>query len=455
MSLLEKLPLGLGNLFISDKFREHFSPEHSKELIDEVIDAVDLGKNISLKNESYDKYSENRVYNQEGFKETRGPKNLKVYDKLSLESDNAKSIKKLISESLQPTEEYINAQKKFKRDFDTLNEINQKSTIFNAQSKIKAVIEITQEGRKSIVAQQKKEVDALTNKLNENLEKLRTTLGLADNPADNDITKKTITAMVKDLQESHRKQLETFDNNNRDQENKLHVHANAVLNQKIFLEKLRENNPDMEKAFREIDQNKNPNAQNNTIMSTSAQNVSLKHINIEDVKKIVNHLAKHEITKVGNTYQIKIDNYLWSILKLNPLYHLDPRGSTEAGYRTMAHSIKLLDPESGIEFAVNFDPESTAVEEAQKVYRACREAGFADEDIVVKVNGKKMEKDKIFEKCPSKLQLIETKAEQYKEENVDIKVPFDKANASTVREEIKRIQQEQDELDKPNQNNII
>ncbi|HHS7961794.1 TPA: Dot/Icm T4SS effector Ceg25, partial [Legionella pneumophila] len=351
------------------------------------------------------------------------------------------------------TEKFKTAQKNFTESTSTFKELTKLiPSKFRAQDLVGTMKELTDDARKAIIEQQAHEIQMLKEKLDPQKEgqagnyvsDFKKALGLKDN----DEVKKVTEGLIKELEETHKKQLGEFDKSTSDSLNQLHKASASESSEYLFLANLYENNKEMrqtlEKLYAKERQRKGLPPESTTVQVGISENkIDLNGIKLKDIP-VIKSITGREI------HQQPDGSFAIQMPMINPFYYQDPRQNVKTDMMLIAQAIKASGYDS-IEMNCNFpNSEKVAMERGRQAFAACIEAGFPVDKITINVNGKPMKADELFKEHPKTYQDIMSRASKISKDYEDIKAPKTSTapvNTVVVKQEIAalRTKQQQEE----------
>ncbi|TIE05537.1 hypothetical protein DIZ66_13385 [Legionella pneumophila] len=443
MAFYNSIPL-IGKHLKSESRAKKYTSEEFKRLEREYRDHIGLPENSSFSSDAFDKLVSSRVDDFRAFPKTNLPGGLLFHDKLkeanTTEGDNIRDV--LSKTVLAPTEKFKTAQKNFTESTSTFKELTKLiPSKFRAQDLVGTMKELTDDARKAIIEQQAHEIQMLKEKLDPQKEgqagnyvsDFKKALGLKDN----DEVKKVTEGLIKELEETHKKQLGEFDKSTSDSLNQLHKASASESSEYLFLANLYENNKEMrqtlEKLYAKERQRKGLPPESTTVQVGISENkIDLNGIKLKDIP-VIKSITGREI------HQQPDGSFAIQMPMINPFYYQDPRQNVKTDMMLIAQAIKASGYDS-IEMNCNFpNSEKVAMERGRQAFAACIEAGFPVDKITINVNGKPMKADELFKEHPKTYQDVK-----------DIKAPKTSTapvNTVVVKQEIAalRAKQQQEE----------
>ncbi|HAU2240239.1 TPA: hypothetical protein JBK70_05610 [Legionella pneumophila] len=454
MAFYNSIPL-IGKHLKSESRTKKYTSEEFKRLEREYRDHIGLPESSSFSSDAFDKLVSSRVDDFRAFPKTSLPGGLLFHDKLkdanTTEGDNIRDV--LSKTVLAPTEKFKTAQKNFTESTSTFKELTKLiPSKFRAQDLVGTMKELTDDARKAILEQQAHEIQMLKEKLDPQKEgqsgnyvsDFKKALGLKDN----DEVKKVTEGLVKELEESHKKQLSEFDKSTSESLTQLHKASASESTEYLFLANLYENNKEMrqtlEKLYAKERERKGLPPESTTAhVGISAQKIDLSGIKLKDIP-VIKSITGREI------HQQPDGSFTINMPMINPFYYQDPRQNVKTDLMLLAQAIKASGYDS-IEMNCNFpNSEKVAMERGRQAFAACIESGFPVDKITINVNGKPMKAEELFKEDQKTYQDIMSRASKVSKDYEDIKAPKTSTgpiNTVVVKQEIAalRAKQQQEE----------
>ncbi|HAT8750401.1 TPA: Dot/Icm T4SS effector Ceg25 [Legionella pneumophila] len=454
MAFYNSIPL-IGKHLKSESRAKKYTSEEFKRLEREYRDHIGLPENSTFSSDAFDKLVSSRVDDFRAFPKTNLPGGLLFHDKLkeanTTEGDNIRDV--LSKTVLAPTEKFKTAQKNFTESTSTFKELTKLiPSKFRAQDLVGTMKELTDDARKAIIEQQAHEIQMLKEKLDPQKEgqagnyvsDFKKALGLKDN----DEVKKVTEGLIKELEETHKKQLGEFDKSTSESLNQLHKASASESSEYLFLANLYENNKEMrqtlEKLYAKERQRKGLPPESTTVQVGISENkIDLNGIKLKDIP-VIKSITGREI------HQQPDGSFAIQMPMINPFYYQDPRQNVKTDMMLIAQAIKASGYDS-IEMNCNFpNSEKVAMERGRQAFAACIESGFPVDKITINVNGKPMKADELFKEHPKTYQDIMSRASKISKDYEDIKAPKTSTapvNTVVVKQEIAalRAKQQQEE----------
>ncbi|HAT1594937.1 TPA: Dot/Icm T4SS effector Ceg25 [Legionella pneumophila] len=456
MAFYNSIPL-IGKHLKSESRTKKYTSEEFKRLEREYRDHIGLPESSSFSSDAFDKLVSSRVDDFRAFPKTSLPGGLLFHDKLkdanTTEGDNIRDV--LSKAVLAPTEKFKTAQKNFTESTSTFKELTKLiPSKFRAQDLVGTMKELTDDARKAILEQQAHEIQMLKEKLDPQKEgqagnyvsDFKKALGLKDN----DEVKKVTEGLVKELEESHKKQLGEFDKSTSESLNQLHKASASESSEYLFLANLYENNKEMrqtlEKLYAEERKRKGLPPESTTVQVGISENkIDLNGIKLKDIP-VIKSITGREI------HQQPDGSFAIQMPMINPFYYQDPRQNVKTDMMLIAQAIKASGYDS-IEMNCNFpNSEKVAMERGRQAFAACIEAGFPVDKITINVNGKPMKAEELFKEDQKTYQDIMSRASKISKDYEDIKAPKTSTgpiNTVVVKQEIATLRAKQQQEEQP------
>ncbi|HAT6979190.1 TPA: hypothetical protein JAN54_13015 [Legionella pneumophila] len=456
MAFYNSIPL-IGKHLKSESRTKKYTSEEFKRLEREYRDLIGLPENSSFSSDAFDKLVSSRVDDFRAFPKTSLPGGLLFHDKLkeanTTEGDNIRDV--LSKTVLAPTEKFKTAQKNFTESTSTFKElIKLIPSKFRAQDLVGTMKELTDDARKAILEQQAHEIQMLKEKLDPQKEgqsgnyvsDFKKALGLKDN----DEVKKVTEGLVKELEESHKKQLGEFDKSTSESLTQLHKASASESTEYLFLANLYENNKEMrqtlEKLYAKERERKGLPPESTTAhVGISAQKIDLSGIKLKDIP-VIKSITGREI------HQQPDGSFTINMPMINPFYYQDPRQNVKTDLMLLAQAIKASGYDS-IEMNCNFpNSEKVAMERGRQAFAACIESGFPVDKITINVNGKPMKAEELFKEDQETYRDIMSRASKVSKDYEDIKAPKTSTgpiNTVVVKQEIAALRAKQQQEEHP------
>ncbi|CEG57378.1 hypothetical protein [Legionella fallonii] len=459
--ILGRIPL-IGPLLKSNSRLKMFTPEEKLKLNAEYRNALGLGDKATFSDAAFDAFNKGSFRDLNQFEKTKCPDGKTILEKLGASNlgpdsdhkENVAYVRSSMKAILEPTPEFTQAQQDYKDSIAVFQDLKKKvPKEIRAEALIGLMTEIKDEAITAIEAQHKKEKDQLEElfKDDENLkEALTQTLGLSGD-ADLKVVKDNL---MKDLEESHKTQLDEFKKSTTESVTALHKAAAAQNNHLIFIANLHKNNKEMRDEINRIAAQNRANLPPDPTTVTigiNPKHMTLSGVTVDQLPMIKSLTGKEIKQSKPGTFEIE---FSWSISPSEFLYNQDPRQNHLTDMTLMAEAVRASGYDT-VTFDVNIDPDSVAMERARQAYEGAINAGFPrqankkpDKDdepdhIVIMVNGKEMRADELFKGHESRLQEIHKKSEKIESELKDINEFKPRTlDTTTARAEMERLRDE-------------
>lgn len=406
MPFYNDLPL-IGKYLRSQRLVNSISPEKQKALEAEYREAIGLGDKVTFGSDAFNTLDAARITDYHGFDKTKGPGGVSLFKQFNasdeVHKDAATAVRAGLAKALEATPKYKDAKTNYTESAATFKDLVKKVPgTFSAQALISTLQENRDDARAAIVAQQTHEKESLEEQFDLSKNRnfvlnLMKTMDISGNPEDAE-AKKSLTlvknALIKDLSESHSKQLQEFDKSTSDALSKLHG-SSAEENKQIafiaHLAKLDDTNrkqiEDIAAQMRKTKGIEEPNRRTGVSVNYDEDKAKITGIKISDLP--------HFKTLTGKTIvQNPPGTFVMEMPRIDPLYYQDPRQKPLADMTHIAQAVKASGYDS-ITMDVNFKGE-LGMERGRQAYEACVRQGFELDKITVKVNGKEMKPDELF-----------------------------------------------------------
>ncbi|KTD65015.1 hypothetical protein [Legionella shakespearei] len=415
MPFYNDIPL-IGKYLRSQALLNSISPEKQKALEAEYREAIGLGDNVSFGSGAFNALDAARISDYHGFENTKGPGGASLFKKFNANDDAAKAVRAGIAQALETTPEYQKAKAEYAESAATFKELVKKVPgTFSAQALITTMQENRDEARAAIVTQQTHEKESLEEQFKNKdfIGHLMTTLDIPGNPEDAE-AKKSVelvkNALMKDLSESHKKQLQEFDKSTSDALSKLHGSSAEENKQIAFIAHLARlddtNRKQIEAIAEEMRKKKgieNPEHRTGVDVNFDEDKTRITGIKISDLPHFKTLTGKTIVQNPPGTFSIEMP-------RIDPLYYQDPRQKPLADMSQIAMAVKASGYDT-ITMNVNFKGE-LGMERGRQAYEACINQGFDPDKIIIKVNGKEMKPDELFKEHAETYQKLHGKASQ-------------------------------------------
>jgi hypothetical protein len=384
---------GLFNKIFGDRVAyQRFSPQSLQEVSKEYLEylpSIGLGTNAKLATDAVDKFVANRVDDVLKLKEAKTPSGALIHEKLSDTDPDKKTAIKAVKQDLndilggQAFKD--DAQKEYNESMVAFQKLLAGPKKFHVQDVEKLLEEITNNARTAIEAQQKSEMDQLETLFKDDGFKANLTTAL-DLPDDEDENAEALEAvkesMRKDLENSHKKQLDEFNKEVDNTKITLHKAAEQQLKAFLFMADLNKNDPKMQAMIARLAEENRGNAVGVSVEITENR-ADVSCVNLEQLE-FIQRLGGGKITpnkdKDGNlTYSLDM-----GMKFTNPRYYFNDHHKKDM--ETMAQAIRASGSET-ITMSLTFKNEKVAQERARQAFEACLKSGFPPEKINIKVNG--------------------------------------------------------------------
>ncbi|HAT8179436.1 TPA: hypothetical protein JA361_08175 [Legionella pneumophila] len=454
MAFYNSIPL-IGKHLKSESRTKKYTSEEFKRLEKEYRDHIGLPENSTFSSDAFDKLVNSRVTDFRAFPKTSLPGGLLFHDKLKdATTGEADNIREALSKSvLTPTEQFKTAQKNFTDSTSTFKElIKLIPSKFRAQDLVSTMKELTDDARKAILEQQAHEIQMLKEKLDVQKEgqdgnyvsDFKKALGLKDN----DEVKKVTEGLIKELEDTHKKQLDEFDKSTGESLNQLHKASASESTEYLFIANLYENNKEMRQTLEQLiakeRERKGLPPETTTVQTTiTPEKISLNGIKLKDVP-VIKSITGREL------HQQPDGSFTINMPMINPFYYQDPRQNVKTDLMLLAQAIKASGYDA-IEMNCNFPySEKVAMERGRQAFAACIESGYPVDKITINVNGKPMKAEELFKEDQNTYQDIMSRAPKITKDYEDIKAPKTSTgpvNTVVVKQEIAelRAKQQQEE----------
>lgn len=366
--------------------------------------------------DSFDVWNNSRIQNAEALSAIKGPDDKPITDKIHEKSTNEDCLFVLrdLNEvfAMQPTTQQAMAD--FKKNLDAANRyITDEHSAYHPGDFAQYLTEERNKALTAIKQQYDWEFKALETKFKnpDFTNALKQSLGITtDKPVD------AIQASMKNaLEEEKKKTVAEFEKGINEHIKKLHESAQTERSRINFIATLYENNQNMKRIIDHLNAERR-DAEASIEFDKKTGRATFKGISIDDIIKMNGFLESTTGRKIeraaDGTFSMQLPNRFFSAgyysdggLGLN-------RRATDflclasavrsCGYPKITMSVSHSDPEH-------------AEELARQAYQACRDAGYDDKDITIKVNDKAMKADEIFKKEPSLLRAIDSSAKRNQE----------------------------------------
>lgn len=397
-----------GNFYDSEASKG-LKPEERARLLEDYRASIGLDSGLPG-GEGFDKYTGARLQSASQFSTVKAPDNTSIGDKLKATSPAAIAVNEAINKALALKNETVEARKAFSEDMADVNEYIAKAT-YHPQNLIDHLYGLKNAARQAIDAQQKQERKDLEELFKHTspqgfVENLKTSLG-CDN---DDQVKKIKKDMLQALTTSQEKELKEFDKDMGEPITKLAAAAQKEMARVAFLAKLYSDEANV--AFRnEINQKALANrgagpGEGEIELSDVPTQALFKGISVSDLTTIQSRTGLPLKPNGDGTFSMQLPNRI-----LHPLYYRSSQHNLHEDMLALPQAMRACGKES-ITMSVNHKNKEYAMELAREAYSACRESGFDEKKITIKVNGEKITLDKLFAECPSTKNAIELKAKK-------------------------------------------
>ncbi|MCP0914197.1 MULTISPECIES: hypothetical protein [Legionella] len=393
------------------------TPEDEKKYLKEYADSMDIGEN-PINKEAFNNYAQNRIKDFSGFSMLKTEDGKTFEERLKqapnaeaeAEEDSAEAIagfKQSLQEALKFDEKTTQAQEKFNQELESINQfIMDPDSAYNPDGLVSYLHTVKNDARRAIENEMQAQVDKLSKQFDSEEFRTQLTTSLKINESEIPQIKEQ---MLSALQDSNKKQLEKFDEEMKKPIDDLHIAAQKRRDEITFIAALYDKNKIMQKEIDRIIEEKRkkgtPEEEQGITIAVDGDKKSalLKGIKLTDLKTFQT-VTGLPIQKQDDGFAIQLPNRI-----ISPFYYGGWNSKSQADMVSLVQAAKI----SGynVKWVISHKEEKHAIELAQRMYAACREAGTDPKQM--KVNGKDMSIDEIFKNSPSKLQAIQSKAETY------------------------------------------
>ncbi|WP_392537494.1 hypothetical protein [Legionella sp. 227] len=427
------------NLFNSQKRVRQFTPDEQEKIYQKYRDSVGLTQDLTFGSEAFAQHAEKRIKDHTGFKTQIGSNKEDTLEKL-LKDDSPntkKEIKDELKSILTPQPFYTKAQEVYKESMEFFQQRMKQVPELSVEQLRGYHEQITTRARDALKAQQKKELKDLQDKA----ENLAQQIGTVANTNDPEQIKKIKENLIKDLESSHKTQLDEF--NKTAQENLTTLDKASALERKriIFSGQLESwayqlSTSQKNKMLDEMERVRAENRKKRGISDTDALtgadiNVgenTISAVNPADLDFIISltgtQIVQKKAAKEGDpgTWQVHMSARI-----LSPFYYLSNKQNPKVEMLTMAQAVRASGFDS-ITMTINFDDPKTQKQRARQAYEAALESGFNPgllpgeeskgdkglKGIVLKDgSGKEIDPRTLF--TPTELELLHQEAAQRRE----------------------------------------
>jgi hypothetical protein len=416
MPFYNDIPL-IGKYLRSQSLLNSISPDKQKALEAEYREAIGLGDNVSFGSGAFNTVDAARITDYHGFDKTKGPGDVSLFKQFNADDDAARAVRTGIAKALETTPEYQKAKTDYTESAATFKDLVKKVPgTFSAQALISTMQENRDDARAAIVAQQTHEKESLEEQFDISKNRdfvlnLITTMGIPGKPEDAE-TKKSVelikNAVIKDLSESHNKQLKEFDKSTSDALSKLHGSSAEENKQIAFIAHLARlddtNRKQIEAIATEMRKKKgieDPERRTGVDVNFDDDKTKISGIKISDLPHFKTITGKTIVQSAPGTFTLEMP-------RIDPLYYQDPRQKQLADMEHIAQAVKASGYDT-ITMNVNFKGE-LGMERGRQAYEACINQGFDPDKIIVKVNGKEMKPDELFKEYSGTYQKLQEKS---------------------------------------------
>ncbi|BCA96173.1 hypothetical protein TUM19329_25340 [Legionella antarctica] len=453
MAFYNGLPLFGPHLLSNSRLAIH-SPEEQKKLQIEYRNALGIGKSTTFSAEAFDDLAKGSPRDVHLFKETKGPGDAPLHQKLTgaafkddeqNKKDAASKVREAINTALTVDQKFTDAQKDYNESVATFRQLaDQVPGKFKVNALINLMVELKSNAIKAIKVQQQAEKKALEDKFQDPdfRVNLSQTLNL-NSDSDIDVVK---TNMIADLETNQKKQLDSFEKSTTESVNTLHKAAAAEQSELLFIANLYKNNAEMRRIIIDKVEHKRQQAIKDAqdkglpppqqppavgvTIGASQNGMVLSGITMADLPLIKTLSGKYDIHAItGKPGSFSMDmgsEQTLGATLFNPAYYQDPRQNVKADFMLMVQAVRASGFDK-IKMEMDFQPQEVALERARQAYEAAIESGFSPQavpkddknkpdKIVIMVNGKEMRVDELFADQKVRLDTINGKAASIAEE---------------------------------------
>ncbi len=352
-----------------------------------------------------------RLRNIDNFSKITAPNGKSIADALSAGADPAAAdgVKEAISNALTLTQKTQKATADFKANLDRVTTaIKAPDAKFHPEDLVSYLQELKGTAHKAIAEQHAKEQADLKALFQDRaadgfVNKLKASLGVDDSQI------QTIEReMLSTLESAQTKELEEFDKSMDEPITNMHTAAQKERDRVTFLATIYNNNEAMKKKIDELylANLKKEGAHAEISLGQEGKNfrARFKGIDIKDLPLITTVTGKEIKQSPPGSFYIDLP-HRWLFAN----YYHSSNAKLEADMMTLAAAIRASG-HSKITMTVDHKDPDHALELGRKAYEACLETGFEGKNITIKVNGKQMKPDELFQDCPSRLHEINVKA---------------------------------------------
>ncbi|AHE67773.1 hypothetical protein [Legionella oakridgensis] len=400
-------------------------PADQQEFLNTYIDSMGLAKGLPGA-EAFNAYVDGRIKNADGFAAIKvGDQTLGERLKAAAEHtdepqrDAAAAIKTGIEQALALHGTTTAAQETFAAKVAEINQaIADPAFRYDPAGLVSRLHVIRNEARSAINTQHEEELHALADKFAEgsDFRAHLETIGMDD---------EQIEQLQKDmetsLKESHQKELAAFDKTMNERLTKMHQEAQNERDRIHILAAMYENNATMRRIINELaDKNRKPKGTGGITLSleTSDDEKRLKKvlfqgIQIQDLETIETVAGRSLTRTKDGGFAMEFPHRLSS-----PFYYGGWNSKMKEDIMSMVLLVKASGHET-ITMSLNHKDPEHANELARKAYEACLEAGYKEDEITIKVNGKELSAEQVkelYKEYPSRLQAVTSRAQMYQEE---------------------------------------
>lgn len=218
-------------------------------------------------------------------------------------------------------------------------------------------------------------------------------------------------SMKNALEEEKKKTVAEFEKGINEHIKKLHESAQTERNRINFIATLYENNQNMKRVIDHLNAERR-DAEASIEFDKKTGRATFKGVSIDDIIKMNGFLESTTGRKIersaDGTFSMQLPNRFFSAGYYSDVGSLNRRATD---FLCLASAVRSCGYPK-ITMSVNHNDPEHAEELARQAYQACRDAGYDDKDITIKVSDKAMKADEIFKKEPSLLRAIDTSAKR-------------------------------------------
>ncbi len=307
--------------------------------------------------------------------------NTTIHRKL-VDSDSAAA--KMIKEALQPTPEFLTAKTRYHTCITTCQELAKGKETFQPSSFLEEFKTNNDRAIKAIQKQHAEEQTKLSALFDQNT--FKTSLRQELTPLNAEQLPNIKAAMLQDLKNTQKKQLDEFQKNTTQSLKNLHDAAREEARRFLWLATI-SNDPSVQKHFREVNKENNGNqADAEATVGTKPNHLLVK---MDQIKKIDTRTSKFlsnvSISFAENTITCKLPTVFYGNENRSRDFRIMAEAARAKGWKKIDLTLD------------GFASSDVAKQRAREAYIACIDAGYPVKDINIKIGGQKTKVEDVFE----------------------------------------------------------